>query len=102
MSFFSTLSGKDGEITVVGLGAVVGTFHSWTLTRPADDARGNPGWTLRAVLSWSNETMLKSEILDKRIILRLNSEKKIELCGYESMILENGINMILEGVTQCQ
>lgn len=97
-----SFSGKEGEITVPGLGAVVGTFHNWTLSRPADDAPGNPVWTLQAVLSYSNPTLLKNEALDKKVSLKLGSGTKIDLCDYEEMILENEINLLLKGVIQCQ
>lgn len=45
---------------------------------------------------------MKNESLDKRIVLNLNTGTKIELCGYEEMILEDEINLILKGVIQCQ
>lgn len=96
-----SFSGKEGEIVVPGLGAVVGTFHKWTLMRPADDAPGNPVWTLQAVLSYSNNTLLLNEQLNKKFVLFLSKDKKIELCGYESMRLE-GASLLLDGVIQCQ
>jgi hypothetical protein len=96
-----SFSGKEGEISIPGLGAVVGTFHKWTLTRPADDAPGNPVWTLQAVMSYVNATLLLNESVDKRFTLRLSREKKIELCSFESMKLD-GLSLLVEGVTQCQ
>ncbi len=96
-----TFSGKEGEITIPGLGAVVGTFHKWTLMRPVDDAPGNPVWNLQAVLSYSNPTLLQNEWLEKKFILILNKDTKIEICSYETMRLE-GASLLLEGVIQCQ
>jgi hypothetical protein len=96
-----SFSGREGEIFIPGLGAVVGTFHQWTLRRPEENATGNPRWTLQAVLSYSNQTLLLNDMLEKRFTLVLNKTRKIELCGYESMKLE-GNSLLLEGVIQCQ
>lgn len=97
-----SFTGKEGTISIPGLGAVVGTFHRWTLSRPADDAPGTPVWTLQAVLAYSNPSLMKNKALDKRIVLNLNTGTKIELCDFEEMILEDEINLILKGVIQCQ
>jgi hypothetical protein len=96
-----TFSGKEGEITIPGLGAVVGTFHKWTLMRPVDDARGTPVWNLQAVLSYSNPTLLLNEHISKRIKLVLNKDRTIELCGFAKLRLE-GASLLVEGVIQCQ
>jgi len=96
-----TFSGKEGEITIPGLGAVVGTFHTWTLLRPVEDARGTPVWNLQAVLSYSNPTLLLNEQISKRFICVLNKDTKIELCGFEKLRLE-GASLLVEGVIQCQ
>ena len=96
-----SFSGREGEITIPGLGAVVGTFHTWTLKRPADDASGNPKWILQAVLSYSNPTLLLNEQISKKFILVLSKDKKIELCDFESIKLE-GASLLVDGVIQCQ
>lgn len=98
---FRSFSGKEGEISIPGLGAVVGTFHSWTLKRSEENASGNPKWTLQAVLSYSNASLMSNAAITKHITLVLNKKMKFELCGYESLKLE-GASLLVEGVVQCQ
>ena len=98
---FKAINGTDGTITIPGLGAVVGIFHKWTLTRSEENAPGNPVWTLRGVLSYRNATLLTNESLDKQFKLVLSRDKVIELCSFKELKLVDH-NLIVEGVTQCQ
>lgn len=95
--FMRSIRGEKGKITVPGLGAVVGEFQSWNLMRR--EGNGPPVWTLHAVFRYQNDTLLKSD-LTSRILLQLNKDTKIELCGWESMEVE-GARLIVEGVIQC-
>lgn len=92
--------GVSGRIVIPGVGAVPGVFSSWTIKRREDSGTGNPSWSLHAVLSYQNDTMLKNEALPKRFICELSKTQKFELCGYESLKLE-GATLIVEGVIQC-
>lgn len=80
---------------------MIGTFHSWNLFQPEENASGNPKWTLQAVFSFQKDSMLLNEHLDKRITLILNKDTKIELCDYEEIEI-TGVNLTIKGVVQCQ
>jgi hypothetical protein len=95
-----SFKGVEGKIIVPGLGAVVATLSSWTLRRDENGGAG-PRWTLHAVLSYQNETLLKNEGLQKKIICILSKDQKFELCSWETYRLE-GSALICEGVIQCQ
>lgn len=97
----NSFTGKDGKIHVPFLGAVVGTFSNWQLTRSEETTAAGPRWTLRGVLSYQNDTMLKSDLIEKHFTLILNSKSKIEICGFDEMKVE-GASILVEGVVQCQ
>lgn len=99
-SIFSSLTGVSGEITVPGLGSVVGNFERWTLQRNNPSDPSDMRWTLRGTLSYVNEAMVKSTMMSKKITLVLNEKQKIHLCSWETMEL-SGVSLIAEGVVQC-
>lgn len=93
--------GTEGQISVPGLGAVIAEFQSWNLVRHEEQGSAGPIWTLHAVFRYQNDLLLKNQALKKRILLRLNSDTKFDLCDWESWKVE-GVQLIAEGVTQCQ
>ncbi len=94
--FLRSMSGRNGQIIVPGLGAVVATIATWTLARPEDSDPGNPGaMSLRAVLSWSNKALLADEELHKKIVVPYNTTTTFEGKGAFTIIAEN-ILMIKE------
>ncbi len=99
-TLFRSIKGTEGKIMVPGLGAVVATFSEWTLKRREESHSAGPRWTLHGVLSYANESMVKSDKVGKRITLVLNSQQKFELCSWESLRLE-GTSLLVEGVVQC-
>lgn len=98
---FRSVSGTDGQISVPGLGAVIAEFQTWNLSRREEQGTAGPFWTLYAVFRYQNDLLLKNEALKKRILLRLNSGTRIELCTWEDWKVE-GMQLFAEGVTQCQ
>ena len=96
-----TLKGPSGQITVPGLGAVVAELQSWHLIRREDNGSVEPTWDLHAVFRYQNDLLLKNDALKKKAHLVLNKEKTIDLCGWESFVIEGG-RLIAKGVTQCQ
>lgn len=95
-------TGFEGRVEVPGLGAVVAIFSNWSIKRREENASSGAEWTLHAVLSYQNPSLLMNEAIGKKFICILNSTKKIELCGYESMKLIDENNLLVEGVIQCQ
>lgn len=95
-----TLRGPGGKITVPGLGAVVAELHSWNLVRREDIGSVEPTWDLHAVFRYQNDLLLKNDALKKKMHLVLNKEKTIDLCGWESFVIEGG-RLIAKGVIQC-
>ena len=46
------LDGRDGKVTIRGLGSLVGEVSEWVLTRRGDDGPGSGMYDLRAVFSF--------------------------------------------------
>jgi hypothetical protein len=97
----NSFTGRDGEITIPGLGAVVGIMHKWTLQRSEERTSGTPKWTLQAVLSYVNPSLMANDLIEKSFTCVLNKTTKIKLCEYTSIKLE-GTQLVVEGVVQCQ
>lgn len=98
-SLFNKITGAEGSIEAAGLNSVVGTFSSWTLTR--DWVKGTKAsWTLRGTLSYMNEPMMKSGLVNKRVTLKMGTNSSIKLCSWQSMDMI-GSNIELMGVEQC-
>ena len=95
-----SFQGEQGQITVPGLGAVVAEFQTWNLKRHEESRSVDPMWTLYAVFRYQNDLLLKNDALRKRIVLKLNSTTKIEICTWKSMRVE-GIQLTVEGAVQC-
>ena len=95
-----TVKGVSGKITVPGIGMVVGEFQTWTLIRREDNGLGNPTWDLHAVFRYHNDLLLKNDMLKKRIVCQLSQDKKVEICDWESIEVEDE-RLIAKGVTQC-
>ena len=82
MSFFwRELSGKDGQVTIPSLGAVIGIMERWKLTRREESSPVNPGLlTLRADLSYVNP-LLFAQPLEKYVIIQITKEKHYRVRG---------------------
>ena len=60
-------TGDEGQIELVGVRAVVGVFLRWNLERRGEDRSGNPSWTLRAVLSYQKDSILRNDSMSKKV-----------------------------------
>jgi hypothetical protein len=60
-------TGDEGQIELVGVRAVVGIFLRWNLERHGEDRSGNPSWTLRAVLSYQKDSILRNDSMTKKV-----------------------------------
>lgn len=96
---FKQIQGKEGRITIPGLGALVGTFTSWTLTRRGEEGRESERYDLRGVLSFVNRALFEDEsytksvevILSKSVSVRLQEEP-------DTKATLNGRALTMEGV----
>jgi len=100
MSFFwRELTGKEGQVTIPSLGAVIGIMDSWKLSRREESSPGNPGLlTLRASLSYAN-ALLFEQPLEKFVIIQITKDKRYRVRG-ERMAL-NGQTLTLEEAELC-
>lgn len=114
MPFFPRIRGVHGEVSVSGLGAVIGRFDGqggwWELTRKYEkQATGEPiVYRLRAVLSYVNPTIWNatkpdgSEKFKKKVVIRIGDNLfRIDEAEGQHMAL-NGRVLQSEGVTLCQ
>lgn len=99
MSLVNQINGRDGNIEVVGLGAVIALIQQWTLTRRADPGSDEPTWDLRASFSYQNETLIKNAGLRRRLTLKFDSKTTYEaeaIDGVEWVLENNGL--MIKGV----
>ena len=95
--FWRELSGREGQITIPSLGAVIGIMGDWKLARREESTPGNPGvLTLHAFLSYVNPILI-NQPLEKHVIITITKDKKYRVV-YERMALD-GQNLLLEGAS---
>lgn len=101
MSFlWHELSGKEGQITIPSLGAVIGKIDGWTLKRREESAPGNPGLlTLRASLSYVNPVLF-NQPLTKKVVIRITKDLSYEVRA-DSIQLE-GSSLTMEEAELCR
>jgi hypothetical protein len=107
--------GRHGEVTVVGIGAVIGRFDGeggfWELTalEPEKQEKGKPIiYRLRAVLSYVNPAFWEATKADgtprfkKRVVLRVGQNLfRIDVADGQRMELHGRV-LQSEGVILCQ
>jgi hypothetical protein len=73
------INGLEGQIDLVGIRAVVGTFYRWTLERRGEDDAGNPRWTLRAFFSYKKPGFLLSPRFPQVIRIKVPPDRWYEV-----------------------
>lgn len=108
MPRFPRIRGRHGEITIPGLGAVVGRFDGeggwWELHRREEPQKSGElaVYRLRAVLSYINPTLWGNEGMKKRLVLKIGESLfRVDVVEGQRMEL-NGRTLQSEGVTLCQ
>ena len=89
-----------GVVDVPFLGAKVGEFANWTLTRRGDEGRDADLYDLRAAFSFVVEALWEDPDYEKRIVISLNPRKHFRLeqaQGYATV--RQGKSLVIEGVT---
>jgi hypothetical protein len=78
-------------------------FLRWTLTRRGEDGSGEPIWTLRASLSFQKDSHLLNKALKKKITIKSQlGEYVCEPLNGAAIVLENGTQLVVEGVKLCR
>jgi len=95
-----SMSGMEGEVTIPSLGALIGTFSKWQLTRREEYRRKTGEFTLRGVFSYINPLLWNEESFQKEITIRLGRQRayRLEINDEAKVVLE-GRALTIEGVT---
>jgi hypothetical protein len=89
-----------GVVDVPFLGAKVGEFRDWTLTRRGDSGQDAGLYDLRAAFSFVSEALWEDPEYVKRVIVSLTPNKQYRLTqapGYATV--RQGQSLLMEGVT---
>ena len=103
---FQTIRGKEGRVTIPGLGAVVGIMTDWSLTRREDGGPDEAPYDLRASFfgenGYLNLALFNNPKLKKRIEITLSSDKHFRLeqaDGMRTVLIDK--RLVMEGVKLC-
>jgi hypothetical protein len=93
--------GIEGEVSVPALGATIGSFAKWTLTRSEDGHSKESEYVLRGAFSYLNPILWADEALNKRITIRLGKEGREYLLvqAPDRRTVLEGTSIIMEGIT---
>jgi hypothetical protein len=89
-----------GIVDVPFLGAKVGEFANWTLTRRGDEGRDADLYDLRAAFSFVSDALWDDPEYVKRIVVSITPHKQYRLTqapGYA--MVRQGSSLLVEGVT---
>lgn len=89
-----------GIVDVPFLGAKVGEFREWTLTRRGDTGRDAELYDLRAAFSFVSEALWEDPEYTKRVVVSITPNKHFRLVqapGYATV--RQGSSLVIEGVT---
>lgn len=96
-----SVTGDEGQIELVGIRAVPGIFLRWNLERRGEnpsDAR----WTLRAVLSFQKDSILKNESMKKRVKIKMPKGSWYEVVPEPGVVPRiDQERYVIEGATLC-
>jgi hypothetical protein len=89
-----------GIVDVPFLGAKVGEFSSWTLTRRGDTGRDADLYDLRAAFSFVVEALWEDPDYDKRVVVNINPRTQYRLVQAPGFaMVRQGQSLLMEGVT---
>jgi hypothetical protein len=93
--------GIEGEVTIPALGATIGTFAKWTLTRSEDGRSNESEYVLRGAFSYFNPVLWEDESLQKRVTIRLgrNGTQYLLVQKPDRRTVLEGSSIIMEGIT---
>ena len=89
-----------GVVDVPFLGAKVGEFKEWTLTRRGDDGRDADLFDFRAAFSFVSDALWDDPEYTKRIVVNITPHKQFRLTQVEGYPMSrHGASLLVEGVT---
>lgn len=74
LGLFDSLSGLDGKIEIVGLGAVVALLQRWNLERRSDEGSAEATWNLSAFMSYQNDALIAKSTAKRRLTLNMGKD----------------------------
>ena len=104
--FASNVTGREGEIRIPGLGAVIGQLMKWSLVREVVGDTPTGKYIFRADLKYINQALFNdTDYLPQVIITTAHDRKKGTKRQYRLELADgrrpklNGRSLLMEGVT---
>jgi hypothetical protein len=97
---FSRVEGREGEIRIPALGALIGQFQKWSLVRRGQDSPGEGLYDLRAELSYVNPHLWNDPDYTKviRITFSRGKQYRLEQTLEGARVALEGRSLLVEGV----
>lgn len=103
MGLLNRINGFEGRVEL-GTRATAAIFLRWDLEKRREESGGQATWTLRAVLSYSKDSLMRHPKFRKRIFIKVDPggvwHEVVPLEGVEPRIIED--RYIIEGATLCR
>lgn len=95
----NNINGIEGQVALAGYkGAVAAMFLRWSLTR-REERSFDGSWTLRAVLSFQKDSLLRNKAVGKRIFVKVSgAEWELVPVNDSPLVVEDGV-LTVERVT---
>jgi len=97
VGLFKSLRGEEGYIEAKYIGAPIGTFVSWSLTRRGEAGPAAGLYDLYAVFRYVNTALFEDPDYEKEIVLKLSKSKRLRIVGGQRTELV-GKQLRMEGV----
>ena len=98
--FFNSITGKEGTIKIVELGAVIGQFSSWRLSRervPGADDKFTEFYTFRGECHYINPALFKDEDYDPVVFIVTQRNPKTKQVTQFRLDQDKGNRRSLDG-----
>jgi hypothetical protein len=109
---FNSITGKEGQIRIVELGAVIGQFSSWKLSRerrPHDDEKFTEFFTFRAECEYVNQALFSDDDYQPQIFVTVAKDRRRRQMDQFRLDQQEGRartltgrSLLIEGVTLCR
>jgi hypothetical protein len=102
MALANKMTGRFGEIRIDALGALVGSFSSWTLARREEGGSHGGPYDLHADCSYLNPYLWDDPDYPKTITVQIGRDRRYRLEQDPGTVRElTGRQLILKGVRLC-
>lgn len=108
--FGRKVTGSDGAIRIVELGAVIGQVSKWSLTRETagDDETSTGYFTFRAEMRYINAALFESSEYESTVFITTGKDRQtrqVQQCRLEQAegrkVELKGRSLLMEGVKVC-